>query len=309
MRSPKNGILRYKSLDENDLLPDELVFAAAGASESRGKLDVWREISSVRPSRVVWLSPSGEGNVRATANGDDHILSLRDAANLAKLIASDKLLIDISGLPHQIWAPLVKVANESGVALRVMYVEPESYKQHPSPASASTFDLSVEFGGLAPLPGFARLLAPADEDKCIFVALLGFEGSRPERLILELDPTPKVIPVVGVPGFQIEYPAFTVGCNRLFLDDYRAQSELRFAMASCPFELYKTLSDITVDYPDHYLYIAVVGTKPHALGAIKFAIDNPGRTEIMFDHPIRKEGRTKGVGLIHIYDMGLINAY
>lgn len=204
---------------------------------------------------------------------------------------------------------MLKSVYERRVETRVLYAEPESYKPHPSPASATLFDLSVTFEGLAPLPGFARLAGPDDENRCLFVAMLGFEGNRPERLVLQLDPIPKVIPVVGVPGFQLEYPAFTVACNRVILDEYRAHSELRFARASCPFEAFETLREIRKDYPEHYMYLAPVGTKPHALGMILFAIANPNTTEIMFDHPIKKAGRTKGVGILHIYDFGRFDEF
>jgi len=139
--------------------------------------------------------------------------------------------------------------------------------------------------------------------------MLGFEGDRPERLLLQVDPAPKVIPVVGVPGFQIEFPAFTVACNRTFLEEYRAQSEVRYARASCPFEAYEVLTQIKRDNPDYHMYLAPVGTKPHALGTILYAIANPDRTEVMFDHPVRKAGRTKGIGVIHVYDFGTFNDF
>jgi hypothetical protein len=29
----------------------------------------------------------------------------------------------------------------------------------------------------------------------------------------------------------------------------------------------------------------------------------------MFDHPVRRPGRTKGIGIIHIYDMGDFGAF
>jgi hypothetical protein len=203
----------------------------------------------------------------------------------------------------------LKCAYSMRLPTRVIYAEPESYREHPSPASATLFDLSVKFEGLAPLPGFARLSGPVDERQCVFVAMLGFEGNRPERLLAQVDPTPKVVPVVGVPGFQVEFPAFTVACNREFLDENRAQTEIRLARASCPFEAFQALAEIRTDNPDHYMYLAPVGTKPHALGTILYAIAHPQSTEIMFDHPVRKPGRTKGVGVIHIYDFGAFDVF
>lgn len=302
---PSSRTQRFRNLTENDIDESELIISAADATENRGQLPIWSTISSSHSERVLWIKQTDREHI-SVQRGDtsEIVVQLRDEKAIDDLLSSARILIDISGLKHHVWAPILKSAYARRIRTRVLYAEPESYKAHPSPASATLFDLSVNFEGLAPLPGFARLAGPDDENKCLFIAMLGFEGNRPERLVLQVDPIPKVIPVVGVPGFQLEYPAFTVACNRVLLDEYRAHSEVRYARASCPFEAYEALRDIRKDYPDHYMYLAPVGTKPHALGTILFAIANPETTEIMFDHPIRKAGRTTGVGIIHIYDFG-----
>jgi hypothetical protein len=301
--------LRFKCLTEEDVNASELIIAAADATENRGQLSVWNTISSSHPERVLWVKQTDREQISVQRGEHEEIgVALRDEGAINELLSSSRILVDISGLQHHVWAPILKSAYARHVHTRILYAEPESYKLHPSPASATLFDLSIKFDGLAPLPGFARLIGPADENRCLFVAMLGFEGNRPERLVLQVDPIPKVIPVVGVPGFQLEFPAFTVACNRVFLDEYRAHSEVRYARASCPFEAYDALCEIRKDYPDHFMYLAPVGTKPHALGTILFAIKNPDTTEIMFDHPVRKAGRTKGIGVIHIYDFGTFDA-
>lgn len=300
---------RFRSLSENDVDVSELIIAAADATESRGQLALWQLISASQSERVLWIKQTEREYILAQCGDSEFLVHLRDENAIDSLLPADSVLIDISGLKHQVWAPMVKRAYERRLQTRILYAEPESYKAHPSPASATIFDLSITVEGLAPLPGFARLVGPEDENRCLFVAMLGFEGNRPERLVLQVDPTPKVIPVVGVPGFQVEYPAYTVACNRTLLDEYRAHSEVRYACASCPFAAFETLSEIRRDYPDHYLYLAPVGTKPHALGAILFAVVHPDTTEIMYDHPIRKPGRTNGIGIIHVYDFGAFDAF
>jgi len=307
---PSLHTLRYKTLHDHDIDPLELVISAADSTENRGQQPLWVTIARNNPARVLWVSQPDREHISVRYGSEAEVtLSLKDEGAIENLFSASRILIDISGLQHHVWAPLLKSAYARRIPTRVLYAEPEGYKPHPSPASATLFDLSVKFDGLAPLPGFARLSGPFDEEKCLFVALLGFEGNRPERLVLQLDPTPKVIPLIGVPGFQIEYPAFTVACNRVFLDEYRAHSEVRYARASCPFEAYETLCQIRKDYPEHYMYLAPVGTKPHALGSILFAITNPDTTEIMFDNPVRRSGRTKGVGTIHIYNFETFDAF
>jgi hypothetical protein len=310
LRPPPSHTLRFRQLAVGDIEASEMVLVAENATENRGHLPVWSDVARDHADRVAFISPEGRDRIQVKRLGWSDSVDLKDEdAIRAHLSALPGLILDISGLPNHVWAPLLKSAYTSRIRTRVVYAEPESYKQHPSPASATLFDLSVEFDGLAPLPGFARLNGPADENKCVFVAMLGFEGNRPERLLLQVDPAPKVIPVVGVPGFQIEFPAYTIACNRVFLEESRAQSEVRYARASCPFEAFEVLRQIRVDNPDTYMYLAPVGTKPHALGTVLYAVANPGFTEIMFDHPVRKAGRTKGVGVIHVYDFGTFDAF
>jgi hypothetical protein len=295
--------LRYSAITANDILQNETVLVFAEATEERAQLPIWNQLLSAG-LKIVLIKYHGDEEIVAEIDGTaTSPISLRDEESLFQAFNFTRLLIDLSGLPHPIWAPILKMANNKQIPLRILYAEPKSYKFHESPSSSTIFDLSVNFDGLKPLPGFACLKGPLDENKCIFIALLGFEGNRPERLIYQIDPSPKLIPVVGVPGFVMEFPAYTIACNREVLDTYKANSEIQFAKASCPFEAYKVLKNIKRTYPDHYFYIAPVGTKPHSLGAILFALHHPDCTEIMYDNPIRKSGRTSGTGTIHIYDL------
>lgn len=300
---------RFKDITLADIRPNELIISAAYSGENRDRLKLWEDLQSSNPERIMSITGIDKESILVSHNGEQTTVSLRDEEALEKILGSKEILIDVTGLTHNIWAPLLKSAYFHRIRTRVLYAEPESYTPHPSPASSAFFDLSITFEGLAPLPGFVQLSGPDDEDRCLFIAMLGFEGNRPEHLAAQLDPRPKVIPVVGVPGFQLEYPAFTVGCNRMFLDEYRAHSEVRYARASCPFEAFKALTEIRRDYPDHYIYLALVGTKPHAIGSILFAIKHADTTEIMFDYPVKKSGRTSGIGIVHVYDFEDFHAY
>jgi hypothetical protein len=299
--------LRYRSdLDEEDIYLDETVVLYEDATEDRALLPIWNKLQLQKTRKLVIIrfsNPNTKEEITLKIDGQDQgPFSLRDESKIAEILNVKRLILDLSGLPHQIWAPLFKMSINYSIPTRVIYTEPEKYKLHPNPASSTIFDLSVSFDGLAPLPGFARLSGPEDESKCLFIPMLGFEGNRPERLLFDLDPPPKVIPVVGVPGFQMEFPAYTIACNRELIENSRSQSEIRWAKASCPFEAFDALDKIRNDYPEHYLYIAPVGTKPHSLAAVWFSIVNPNISEILYDNPVRKVGRADGIGVIHIYD-------
>ncbi|KPB33941.1 Unknown protein sequence [Pseudomonas savastanoi pv. phaseolicola] len=40
-----------------------------------------------------------------------------------------------------------------------------------------------------------------------------------------------------------------------------------------------------------------------------FAIKHSDTTEIMFDYPVKKSGRTSGIGIVHVYDFEDFHAY
>jgi len=298
---PPKHTLRFDSFRLIDLLADEAVISVETSPEERGRIDAWDELKRADADRLILLRDTSPDTVTVLSSNGPQAVLLTDGARLVSLIKSDKVLIDITSLPHHIWAPVFQAHIKAGKKVRVLYVEPDGYKTHPSPASANLFDLSISFGGLSPLPGFAKLAGPADNEPALFVAFLGFEGNRAERIINQLEPPPRVIPVVGAPGFQINYPAITVACNRYFLGDFDCNADIRLAKASCPFEAFDTLASIRRDFPDHYLYIAPVGTRPHALGALQYAIVNESHCEILFDHPVRQSNRTSGRGLIHVF--------
>ena len=301
---PAKRVIRLNKMCVDDLLPDEVIIIAETPAENRGKLDLWAALLQNHPERIILLKRVSNDKIEYVS-----IDKIRRAAyltnpdDLVKLFRGERFLLDITGLRHSVWAPLIKYIRKSNINCRVIYVEPDEYKDHPTPSSDTKFDLTTNFESSLPLAGFSNLVGPDNENKCLFVTMLGFEGSRPLRLLATIEPPPIVIPIIGVPGFKIEYPTYAVTCNKKLLMDSSTNSELRYAKANCPFETYKTLKDIQRDFPEHYMYIAPVGTKPHALGAILFAIDNPTCTEIVYDHPLGKPGRTSGQALINIYDL------
>jgi hypothetical protein len=304
MITPYTHTLRVSDLSITHLYENEVVILADKALESRGELNCWKELKLNHSNKVIIIRPRGFDSVEVSIlGGDFKIISLRNNKELYQLFEAERFLFDITSLRHNIWAPILRYVKTNNIQCRLLYAEPGSYKKHPSPSSDTTFDLTTSFEGMLPLPSFSKIDGPDDDEKSIFVPLLGFEGSRPIRLLTEIEPEPRTIAIVGVPGFKIEYPTYTVTCNKRLFTDYNVGNEIRYARASCPFEAYQVLSQIKQDFPEHYMYIAPVGTKPHAVGAVMFAIDHPESTELLYDNPVGKSGRTEGRALIHIYDL------
>ena len=210
--------------------------------------------------------------------------------------------LDITGLPHHVWAPLLRTGLGVLHSLRVVYAEPKEYRFHSTPTPGEIFDLSTRIRGISPLPGFAALTDERDETSSVFVPTLGFEGARFAYLVEQVQPPgDKIVPIVGVPGFRPEYPFHTYQGNQGPLFENGYWQKIRFSIANCPFSLFYTLEDILQEYRGDRLKIAPIGTKPHAVGAVLFAVINPSAVELVYDHPIRKAERTQGAARVLIY--------
>ncbi|CAI3929058.1 hypothetical protein [Alteromonas macleodii] len=305
---PASHTLRLVDITIEALKDKEVIVTAKIPSEQRGTLNV---IDGIDKSRVLFIS---EGDNRESINVEhceqQYTINLRSSESIARLFKSfSKLLLDITSLRHMVWAPLVRYFYSNGFSTRVMYAEPLEYSKHPSPSSDNKFDLTNKFDGVYPIPGFAKLDREYSGAIDIFITMLGFEGDRPRRILNEIEPPPKVIPIIGMAGFKVEYPTFTITCNRSLLEEVDAFSNIRLARASCPFETYEKIAEISQEYEDSYLYLAPVGTKPHALGAVMYHIINPENSELLYDNPVGQTNRTKGKAQVHIYDLDRFRVY
>jgi hypothetical protein len=243
--------------------------------------------------------------VRVVESGD--MVSLRSDAQVASLVnlAAGKLVVDITGMSHHLWAPLVRAGLRTGLPLDVVYVEPGEYRFSDVPRAGEIFDLSEKIRGISPLPGFTRTSRRFDRE-FIFVPLLGFEGARYAYVAEQTQPEPGFsVPIVGVPGFRPEYPFYAFEGNQPPLETSQAWKDTRFAAANCPFELFRVLAELSSKFPDRTLRVAPIGTKPHAVGAVMFAVRYPDRVELIYDHPVRKPGRTEGEFRTLVYSLSV----
>ena len=216
--------------------------------------------------------------------GSDHsackVVNLRNERSVTAFLNSlpeREIYVDITGLAHPTWAALVRVAVRQEKLLRVVYVEPRRYRKTAAPRMGEIYDLSEKIEGIAPLPLFPTL-TDVPEEKVIFVPLLGFEGTRFSHMFESVQPQErKTWPIIGVPGFRPEYPFSAYLGNVNPLQRSTSFSEVRFAKSNCPFSLYYTVSEISKSHEDHRIKLGLIGTKPHALGAILFAIEFGGQ--------------------------------
>jgi len=291
----------FDLLTAGSLPPDVLCIANGDVSDARGDLPVWRDIERCHPERVVRLSGFQRDECVAERAGGRAILRLRSEISLNGLLQSNSICIDITSLPLAAWAPLIRAALEANKRLWVVYAEPLQYAAHKSPTPPDLFDLSERVADVEALPGLARLLGPPLGTPLLLTVFLGFEGGRARHVATTLDPEPKVIPVIGVPGMRPEYASQAVECNREFLANSDAYRSIRWADAVCPFGVADLLAEIAAENPDRYMYIAPIGTKPHALGSLLYSLRNADQTQIIYDFPVPKLHGTFGIGPTYLY--------
>ena len=276
----------------------------SSVEERSDHLEEWQ--SKTSGVDFVCIKKQESSSFTAVWKTDERIVQLRSAVQLSDFIdqfQNRNIYLDITGLSHHIWAPILKSALFRKVYLSAVYVEPGDYKYSTTPTEGEIFDLSEKIMGIAPIPGFTYLSEFDDENVCL-IPLIGFEGTRLAYIIERIDPPGgKILPIVGVPGFQPQYPFHTYHGNQTPLLQTQSWKNIRFAIANCPFSLFYTLQDIAKDYPGDLLKIAPIGTKPHALGAIMYSFFRPQSVEIIYDHPIRKPTRTSGTSKLLVYHL------
>lgn len=283
--------------------PGSAFIYATGLEDRAEHVDVWSG-----DGEALLVEVSSQERATMTVRIADSVSEafLRSSDQLAALFEKlpNVIYLDITGLAHHVWAPLLRAGLAARKRVWAVYVEPAEYKRTLTPTEGTIYDLSDRIEGIAPLPGFASLL-DVDDASFAFVPLLGFEGTRLIHVTEHVQPSGHAtVPVVGVPGFRAEYPFVSLKGNRKPLTDSGSWVDLRYATANCPFDLFFTLRSIVEEFEAPYVRVAPIGTKPHGLGAVLFALSSEDRVELIYDHPIRKPGRTSGSARLCLYDIG-----
>lgn len=97
--------------------------------------------------------------------------------------------------------------------------------------------------------------------------------------------------------------------NKKKLLENELYQNVHYAAASCPFRLYYTLYDLVNKTRTDLYKIALIGTKPHALGAVLFYLCSGLTVELLYDHPSRKKDRSSGAYKLHVYHIDEFNDF
>ena len=292
----------YDALANDDLPPNALCIARSPDFDDRSDLPAWRVREIRKRHLIVRVTDFGRYQCTIEADGVLSNLRYRSEVSIRDVLQPDHpICIDITSLPMSVWGPLVRVAFMDDRELWVVYAEPLEYQAHKRPTPPELFDLSERVGDVEGLPGMARLAGPSPGTALVLVILLGFEGGRARHITTTLEPEPRIVPVVGAPGMHAEYATQAVECNREFLKNTDAFSHIRWVDAVCPFSVRDLLGDIASEHSGSYMYVAPIGTKPHALGALLYFVSCLSDCEIIYDHPTARKDGTSGIGKTYLY--------
>jgi hypothetical protein len=212
------------------------------------------------------------------------------------------IYIDITGIPTHIWANLIRLSIATGKKVKTIYSEPLSYTEIQPNVPSTYYSESQD---IKPLPGLIVLSNPTTIDIC-FIPLIGFEKSRFDIVMNSVDPKPgNTYPIIGLPGFRIEYPFESYFINRSRLGSGNLWHNIRFASAWCPFTLFYQLQKLVFEQKNKVFKIGLTGTKPHSLGAIMFHLLSNLNTDLIYDFPKKKINNSKGIAKIHLHHVDL----
>ena len=292
----------YDSLSDDAIPRGALCITRSPNFDDRSDLPVWREREGRRPEFVVRLRRFGRNECEGEVRGVRSTVRYRSDLAIRQLLRTDcPICIDITSLPMAVWGPLVRIAILDDRELWIVYAAPQEYQAHKGPTPPELFDLSLRVGDVECLPGMARLAGPSPETSLLLVIFLGFEGGRARHIATTIDPEPTIVPVVGAPGMHAEYATQAVECNREFLKNTDAFNNICWVDAVCPFSVRDLLEDVAIEHGGSYMYLAPIGTKPHALGALLYFLSVPSGCEIIYDHPTPRRDGTAGIGKTYVY--------
>ena len=298
---------RYEDSSMLEILDDSLYFYCVDV-EDRSKMCV-SQLSAKYPNTCfVELEYLQKDEVRLPHNNETFRLkSNKETGKLFSIFGKQRVYLEVSGMSNRLAAPLLKRALSLNMEVHVIYAEPNVYEPDVFKQNGLFENHPKQYDGIKPLPGLASIVD--DDETFLFVALLGFEGGRFAYILDRMQPMDdRVLPVIGVPGYRIEYPFVTFWGNQSALLRSNAKENIRYAAAFSIVDAYLLLKRIFEENHEKRMMIAPIGTKPHCIAAILFAIKHYKNVEVVYDNPIHTVKLTKGLGAITDCDVSrLIN--
>lgn len=204
------------------------------------------------------------------------------------------VLIDMTSLSHVSLACLLKaiLIEMKPAKVFMAYVKPEKYVRN----SNNEYDFSVDISAPKAIPGYAT----HSKDNQILVPFLGFEGKRLLNIMGE-ELYSEINPVLGFPSADPLWQFETLRYCKDTIQEKDASLNIRKCKADSIYDAYYELEDIMKDAEGRQMVIAPLGTRPHFVAAILFAIRHRNNCKIIFDNVKEKSDCTEGIRDTIIY--------
>jgi hypothetical protein len=215
-------------------------------------------------------------------------------------VPSGEILIDATSLALPEMLQIFHILKSKKRSFDVLYVQPTGYTEKKSDGldKIKSFDLSDDGLGIQQVPPH---VGPSDNSMLFF--FLGFEGHRFGAIINsdEFD-TRNVTCLIGAPPFKLGWENKTLSNNYKQLAEISTSSNTRykFAGANDPIKTYELIEQVynAATYEKQALCLAPFGTKPAAIAAAQFAVNN-SKVVMLYDYVKKKLKRSSGTDLVH----------
>jgi hypothetical protein len=289
----------------NDFIPEEKsIYLYGNSIEDRSLCPDRMKIRN--REKVQFVKVIDNGNDFINIEGIENSININDFFEIGRLINgynSEIVYIDVTGLNTRICASFIKqvvnmIYQKVLRQLYIVYFEPQKYSIDVFKSEGVYNDLADKIEGISPLPGFSAII-PVDQGDTYFFAFLGFEGGRFSYLLEKVQPVQeKIYPIIGTPGYRIEYPYYTYLGNKRAIRETECWKRRFYIAANSIVESYEMITSKCLKDERRLFRIAPIGTKPHAIGVILSALKHPNQIEIIFDNPKKIKKRTTGYGNI-----------
>ena len=191
-------------------VPGSLYITGVSVEERSSHTSSWE--AGCRDVTFARLVDEDSFKMTLSIEGRERVVLLRSEASVSDFLEEERggtVYLDITGLPHRVWAPLLRCIRSRHEKAFCVYVEPGDYRFSPAPTEVAIFDLSERIEGIEPLPGFVSLSVDNDNVP-LFIPLLGFEGPRFAFMLEAIQPKREdIFPIIGVPwvpaGIPVSY--------------------------------------------------------------------------------------------------------
>lgn len=260
---------------------------------------------------VDFCSSKCEQKIVAKYDHDDLSISFDDedyqCYQIEEFVRAKKvkrILLDATSLGVAELGLLLKVMSGiKRLRCSLVYVEPGSYSPDETSGigfNSREFSLSAEVGGFRGIPMLSKPLN-LDDDKVV-VFFLGFESYRLKHALEELNISPSQCSLVfGVPSFRPGWEVDAFANNIKCISDNDLEGRVYFCGADNPDAVLSQLREIrTMIGKEKQITVIPIGSKPHSIGASIYC-SYDSNSNMVYDHPMKKNGRTTDVGPLHIY--------